>query len=86
LSLVVKVDGERLSTVASWVVLWSNRGVSCVCNHVSWLVVCRCGAQVRWSTAKVKVMWVHADRTGHSGLPEILGRAFWFFYILGFQQ
>jgi hypothetical protein len=50
--------------VASWVVSWSNRGVSCVCNNVSRLVVCRCGAQVRWSTVKVKVMWVRADGPG----------------------
>jgi hypothetical protein len=38
--------------------------VSCVCNNVSRLVVCRCGAQVRWSTVKVKVMWVRADGPG----------------------
>jgi hypothetical protein len=52
-----------------------------VCNHVSRLVVCRCGAQVRWSTAKVKVMRVRADGPGavkdeHCDLtegPELLG-------------
>jgi hypothetical protein len=33
-----------------------------LCNHVGQLVVCRCGALGCWSTAKVKVMWVRADR------------------------
>jgi hypothetical protein len=32
-----------------------------LCNHVSRLVLCRRGAQVRWSTAKVKVMQVRTD-------------------------
>jgi hypothetical protein len=32
-----------------------------LCNHVSWLKVCRYGAQVQWSTAKVKVMRVCAN-------------------------
>jgi hypothetical protein len=35
-----------------------------VCNHVCRLVVCRCGTQGQWSTAKVKVMQVHADGPG----------------------
>jgi hypothetical protein len=33
-----------------------------VCNHVSGFVVCRCGAQVRWSTTKV--MRVRVDGPG----------------------
>jgi hypothetical protein len=49
--------------VASRVESWTDRSMSyVVCNHVSRLVVCRCGAQVRWSTAKV--MWVRADGLG----------------------
>jgi hypothetical protein len=32
-----------------------------MCNHVGRLVVCRCGAQGRWSTNEVKVMWARAD-------------------------
>jgi hypothetical protein len=32
-----------------------------LCNHVSRLVVCTCGAHGRWSTMKEKVMQVHAD-------------------------
>jgi hypothetical protein len=49
-----------------WVVLWYSRWTDqsmsyVLCNHVSWLMVCRYGAQVRWSTAKVKVMRVRAD-------------------------
>jgi hypothetical protein len=36
----------------------------CLCNHICRLVVCRCGAQVRWLTAKVKVMRVRADGLG----------------------
>jgi hypothetical protein len=35
-----------------------------LCNHVSRLVVCRCGAQGRWLTAKVLVMWVRVDGLG----------------------
>jgi hypothetical protein len=35
-----------------------------LCNHVGRLMVYRCGAQIRWSTAKVKVMLVHADGLG----------------------
>jgi hypothetical protein len=35
-----------------------------VCNNVSGFVVCRCGAQVQWSTTKVKVMPVRADGPG----------------------
>ena len=35
-----------------------------LCNHAGWLAVCRCGAQGRWSTAKVKVMQVRADGPG----------------------
>jgi hypothetical protein len=36
--------------VASRVESWTNRGVRlCMCNHVGWLVVCRCGAQ-GWCT------------------------------------
>jgi hypothetical protein len=36
-----------------------------VCHHVSrLLVVCRCGAQVQWSTVKVKVMQIHGDGSG----------------------
>jgi hypothetical protein len=35
-----------------------------LCNHVSRLVVCKCGAQIRWSTTKVKVIQVHADGPG----------------------
>jgi hypothetical protein len=43
----------------------TNQGVSHVlCNHVSWLVVCRCGTQERWLTTKVKIMWVHVDGLG----------------------
>jgi hypothetical protein len=36
----------------------------CLCNHVGRLVVCRCGAQGRWSTAEVKVMRARADGPG----------------------
>jgi hypothetical protein len=32
-----------------------------LCNHVGWLVVCRCRAQGRWSMAEVKVMWARVD-------------------------
>jgi hypothetical protein len=35
-----------------------------LCNHVSRLVVCRYGAQGRWSTTNVKVMWVHVNEMG----------------------
>jgi hypothetical protein len=50
--------------VASQVESWTNRGVSYVlCNHVYRLVVCRCGAQRWWSTAKMKYMRVRADRS-----------------------
>jgi hypothetical protein len=35
-----------------------------LCNHVHWLTVCRCGAQGWWSTAKVKVMWLHDEGPG----------------------
>jgi hypothetical protein len=34
-----------------------------LCNHIGRLV-CRCGAQVLWLTAKVKVMQVHSDEPG----------------------
>jgi hypothetical protein len=51
--------------VASQVELWTNRGVNYVlCNHVFWLVVCRCGAKGRWSTMKVKIMRVGANGPG----------------------
>jgi hypothetical protein len=33
-------------------------------NQVCWLVVCRCGVLVRWSTTEVKVMRAHADGPG----------------------
>jgi hypothetical protein len=33
-------------------------------QHVSRLVVCRCGVRRRWSTAKVKAMQVCADGPG----------------------
>jgi hypothetical protein len=32
-----------------------------LCNYVCRLVVCRCGAQGKWLTMKVMIMWVHAD-------------------------
>jgi hypothetical protein len=35
-----------------------------LCNHVGWLVVCRCRAQGWWLTVKVKVMRVRADGLG----------------------
>jgi hypothetical protein len=48
--------------VALWGSLWTNQSVIlCMCNHVVWLVVGRCGAQGRWSTTEVKVMWARAD-------------------------
>jgi hypothetical protein len=48
--------------VASRVESWTDRGVRlCMCNHVGQLVVCKCGAQGRWSTAEVKVMWARVD-------------------------
>jgi hypothetical protein len=51
--------------IASQVESWTNRAVNYVlCNHVCRLVVCMCGAQGRWSMAKVKVMQVHADGPG----------------------
>jgi hypothetical protein len=51
--------------VASRVVSWTDRGVRLrVVQPCQWLVVCRCGARVRWSTTKVKVM---RDRANGSG-------------------
>jgi hypothetical protein len=52
-----------------WVALWGSQCTNesvrlCMCNHIGRLVVCRCGAQGWWSTAKVKVMWVRADGPG----------------------
>jgi hypothetical protein len=35
-----------------------------LCNHVGRIVICRCGAQVLWSTTKVKVMQIRVDRPG----------------------
>jgi hypothetical protein len=32
-----------------------------LCNHIGHLVLCKCGAQRRWSTTNVKVMRVRAD-------------------------
>jgi hypothetical protein len=59
-------DDERLST--DWHFRLSLRttakGVSHVVQHVSWLVVRRCGSRRRWSVAKVKVRQVCADGTG----------------------
>jgi hypothetical protein len=43
--------------VALWGSQWTDQSVRlCLCNHVGRLVVCRCGAQERLSTAEVKVM------------------------------
>jgi hypothetical protein len=51
--------------VASRFESWTDRGVRlCIYNHVSRLVVCRCGAYGWWSTVKVKVMRARADRPG----------------------
>jgi hypothetical protein len=36
----------------------------CETIDVGGLVVCRCGTQVRWSTAKVNVMRVSVDGSG----------------------
>jgi hypothetical protein len=48
--------------VAFRVESWTDRGVRlCMCNHVGWLMVGRCGTQGRWSTAEVKVMQARAD-------------------------
>jgi hypothetical protein len=35
-----------------------------LCNHVSRLVVCKCGTQIQWWTAKVKVMRVRVNGPG----------------------
>jgi hypothetical protein len=51
--------------VASRVESWTNQGMSyMLCNHVYRVVVCRCGAQGWWSTAKVKVVQVRANGPG----------------------
>jgi hypothetical protein len=48
--------------VALWGSQWTDQTVRlCLCNHVGRLVVCRCGAQERWSMAEVKVMRARAD-------------------------
>jgi hypothetical protein len=44
---------------------WTDQSVRlCLCNHVGRLVVCRCGAQERWSTTEVKVMRARTDGPG----------------------
>jgi hypothetical protein len=51
--------------VASRVESKTDRGMRlCMCNHVSQIVVCRCGVHGWWSTAEVKVMQAHADGSG----------------------
>jgi hypothetical protein len=51
--------------VALWGSQWTDQSVRlCLCNHVRRLVVCRCGAQERWSMAEVKVMRARADGPG----------------------
>jgi hypothetical protein len=51
--------------VALWGSKWTNQSVRlCICNHVGRLVVCRCGAQRRWSTVEVKVIRAHANGSG----------------------
>jgi hypothetical protein len=48
--------------VALWGSQWTDQSVRlCLCNHVSRLMVCRCGAQERWSMAEVKVMRARVD-------------------------
>jgi hypothetical protein len=48
--------------VALWGSQWTDQSVKlCMCNHVGRLVVCRYGAQRRWSMAKVKVMRARVD-------------------------
>jgi hypothetical protein len=60
--------------VALWGSQWTNQSVRlCLCNHVSRLVVCRCGAQEQWSTAEVKVMRARAD-----GPVEVKGECWGF--------
>jgi hypothetical protein len=56
------VCDKWLSISALGWVVWTNRGVSWVVQHVSWVVVRRCGARRRWLTTKVKVKRVRADR------------------------
>jgi hypothetical protein len=51
------------------VTLWGSQCndqtmILCLCNHVSRLVVCRCGARERWLMVKVKVMRARADGPG----------------------
>jgi hypothetical protein len=44
---------------------WTDQSVRLyLCNHLDRLVVCRCGAQGRWSMAEVKVMRARADGPG----------------------
>jgi hypothetical protein len=51
--------------VALWGSQWTDQSVRlCLCNHVGRLVVCRCGAQEKWSMAEVKVMRPRADGLG----------------------
>jgi hypothetical protein len=51
--------------VALWGSQWTDQSVRlCLCNHVGRLVVCRCGAQERWSMAEVKVMRARTDKPG----------------------
>jgi hypothetical protein len=51
--------------VALWGSQWTDQSVRlCLCNHVGRLVVCRCGAQKRWSMDEVKVMRARADGPG----------------------
>ena len=59
-------DDERLST--DWRFRLSLRttakGMSHVVQHVSWLVVRRCGSRRQWSVVKAKVRQVYADAPG----------------------
>jgi hypothetical protein len=44
--------------------MWTNHVMSMYVQHVSWLVVCRCGVQRQLSIEKVKVMQVRVDGPG----------------------
>jgi hypothetical protein len=51
--------------VALWGSKWTDQSVRlCIYNHVSRLVMCRCGAQGWCSMVEVKVMRARADGPG----------------------
>jgi hypothetical protein len=59
---MIRDDDEWLSIDSTLGGQWTDQSVRlCMCNHVVWFVVCRCGTQGRWSTTEVKVMRARAD-------------------------